>query len=71
MDNVLELRKWKQKVKKLPNFPDVKVSEWKPILEELIFRDEIHHTEHDYKLCRNFLAKAQADRKHRLSDFKD
>ena len=58
MDNVIELRKWKQKVKKLPNFPDVKVSEWKPILEELTFRDEIYHTENDYKLCRNFLKKA-------------
>ena len=58
MDNVLELAKWKHRVKQLPNFPDVKVSEWKPILEELLFRDEIYLTEIDYKLCRNFLKKA-------------
>ena len=58
MDNVIELQKWKQRVKQLPNFPDVKVSEWKPILEELLFRDEIYLTEIDYKLCRNFLKKA-------------
>ena len=62
----VEPRTWKSRIKSLPEFPDIGVADWRPILQELA-RHEIHHSDQLYRECHKFVMNAKARRMKKFS----
>ena len=51
-------KEWKDRLKALDAWPNLKVRDWRPILEELT-RKEVHHKGALYKKCHKFVQNAK------------